>query len=243
MVFFSALDLKDKERGVALLPDIPLRDGVRSLNMSDWEERVDKVIAFSKGCDVLLPQSFKTEVNFLLDHTILIPVSGLQKKQKIQDLFFIDKGDQGLTEAAIYNYINTSNGFPVYGGGSGVPKFKAGKDLKKLSGDAATLFEGPALVVSMDGSSGFIQVIEQGCFYCNHHGAVLKPKDTGTSLWCFAQLAESALKRLASNKEGSATLTKPALENFCVRFPKDPTVTEKISKRRKELTALSRLTQ
>ncbi len=240
---FSPSDLKDKERGVALLPDIPLRDGVRSLSMIEWEQRVDAVIAFSKGEAIILPKSFKSEVDFLLDHTISLPVSSLQKKMKIKDLFFIEKGDTNLTEAAIYKHIDAKNGLPVYGGGSGTPRFKAGKSLKRLTGEAATLFNGPALVISMDGSSGTVQVIEHGSFYCNHHGAVLKPKNAATSLWCFAQLAESTLKRLASNKEGSATLTKPALESVFVRLPKVTSVSNAIEKRRKELIALSRLTR
>jgi hypothetical protein len=239
---FSALDLKDMERGVALLPDIPLRDGIRSLSLSEWEQRVDAVIDFSQGKSVVLPQSFKAEVSFLLDHTISLPVSNLQKKKTIKQLFSIEKGDTELTEATIYKHIDAKNGLPVYGGGSGAPRFKAGKGLKRLNGEAATLFDGPALVVSMDGSSGTIQVIEQGSFFCNHHGAVLKPKDASMSLWCFAQLAESTLKRLASNKEGSATLTKPSLESVSVRLPKEVLISNAIEKRRKELTALFRLT-
>lgn len=239
---FSAKELMDIERGVALLPDIPLRDGVRSLNLLDWMQRVDAVVAFSRGENVALPQSFKTEVDFLLDHTISLPSVALQKKKKIIDLFTVEKGDTELTEAAIYNHIDAKNGVPIYGGGAGAPRFKASKGLKRQNGESARLFEGPALVVSMDGSSGTIQVIEQGHFFCNHHGAVLKPKDD-FSLWCFAQLAESALKRLASNKEGSATLTKPALEGFAVRLPKDPVIAKDIETKRKELTSLARLTR
>jgi hypothetical protein len=160
-----------------------------------------------------------------------------------KDLFSIEKGDTELTQAVIYKHIDEDHGFPVFGGGSGAPRFKAGKGLVKLSGEPARLFTGPALIVSMDGSSGSVQVVEKGTFYCNHHGAVLSPAHKTLDLSCFAQLVEAPLKRLASNTGGSATLTKPSLEEFQVRLPKSNATAKTIAKRRKELVALSRLTR
>jgi hypothetical protein len=237
---FRIGELADEQRGLALLPDILLRDGVRSLPLDEWQKRVQAVLSFSRGEDVSLPLPFKEEVEALLDHTVSLPKKALGKPASIVSMFTVTKGDQGLTESMIYKYMDTAEGLPVYGGGAGIPRFKAKKGLKRLSGEDAACFEGPALVVSMDGSSGSIQVIDEGSFYCNHHGAVLKPKGP-TNLWCFVQFAEPALKRLASNKGGSATLTKPALEELQIRMPADDNDIGDIDKNRRALTTLSRL--
>jgi hypothetical protein len=91
---FSPRDLADKQRGIALLPDIPLRSNVRALALSEWEQRVDAVIAYSRGKAVALPQSFKDEVAFLLDHTISLPASSLEKKKKVKGNPPIFEGEQ-----------------------------------------------------------------------------------------------------------------------------------------------------
>lgn len=104
----------------------------------------------------------------------------------LKQLFSIQKGNQNLTEVAIYRYISQGQGVPVYGGGAKAPRFSVKEGMLRENGGVATLFEAPALMVAMDGSSGSIQVIESGKFYCNHHGAVMKPKIFGIDLWCTA---------------------------------------------------------
>ena len=235
---FEPAELAQEGRGIALLPDIPLRAELRTIPISEWLERVDNVLEFSRGQGITLPLPFKEEVEFLLDHGLRIPKKALNKETSVADLLEVTKGDQGLTEAMIYRHLKP-NGIPVYGGGGSAPRFQVDYSLKRNTGTPATLFNGPALVVSMDGSSGKIQVIESGKFYCNHHGAVLKPKKD-FSLWCFAQVAEPSLRRLASNKGGSATLTKPALERFRLRLPTG-TPSSEIEARRRELTRLARM--
>jgi hypothetical protein len=216
---FRVSELAHKERGIALLPDIPLRADLRSIKLKEWVSRVKAVQDYSMGKNIVLPHSFKEEVEFLLDHHIDVPKSSLQPAKTVKALCdSIQKGNQGLTEAAIYSSFDPK-GLPVYGGGSGRPKFRAKKGLKRTTGELATVFKGPAAVVSMDGSSGSVQIVESGEFFCNHHAAVLTPK-AGVDLWCFAQIAEPALRRLASNQGSSATLTKPALEGFTLRLPK-----------------------
>ena len=235
---FSPVDLFTGERGVALLPDIPLRRELRSIDLKEWIERVDNVEKFSKGETITLQGSFKAEVEFLIEHGVTIPENALSAETTVAKLFDVQKGDQGLTEAMIYRSLSPG-GFPIYGGGSGEARFKADSTLRRNNGEKPKLFTAPAVIVSMDGSSGSVQVIEKGSFYCNHHGAVLKPK-IGTNLWCFAQVAEPALKRLASNKSGSATLTKPALSSLKLRLPKGKAAGE-IEERRKVLARLARL--
>lgn len=192
-----------------------------------------------QGDLVSLPLPFAEEVEFLLDHGIEFDPTEVGPPTALDALFKpVAKGDTGLTEAMIYQSASAT-GSPVYGGGRGVPRFKADDTLRRDNGVSATKFNGPALVVSMDGSSGSVQVIEKGSFFCNHHGAVLLPS-SDVNLWCFAQVAEPALRRLASNVSASATLTKPALEGIKVRLPIGAAATE-VEKRRRTLTSLSRL--
>lgn len=236
---FRVTELAHAQRGIALLPDIPLRADLRSIKYKEWVARVKAVDAYSQGKTVALPQPFAEEVAFLLDHRIDIPASMLRVGASIKSqCVTVRKGNQGLTESAIYRFFDP-NGLPVYGGGGGRARHHAKKGLKRLSGEAATVFSGPAIVVSMDGSSGSMQIVEKGEFFCNHHGPVLTPK-VGIDLWCFVQIAEPALKRLASNKSGSATLTKPALESFALQMPKG-TAEIAIRNGRKVLTRLAAL--
>jgi type I restriction enzyme M protein len=235
---FDPKALLHSERGIVLLPDVPLRAELKSIPFAEWKQRADKVEAFAKGEVVALPLPFAEEVEFLLDHGIEFDPADLGPTAPLNALFKLEKGDTGLTEAMIYQSVSPS-GSPVYGGGRGVPRFKADNSLKRNDGEPATKYDAPALVVSMDGSSGSIQVIETGNFFCNHHGAVLLPT-SNVNLWCFAQVAEPALRRLASNLSASATLTKPALEGLKVRLPIGNAAAE-VEKRRKNLTALSRL--
>ena len=70
------------------------------------------------------------KVAFLLDHQVEIPKASLKPEMTIKSLCAsIDKGSQGLTEALIYRSYD-AKGLPVYGGGSGRPRFKANKSLK-----------------------------------------------------------------------------------------------------------------
>lgn len=237
---FRFSELYSVERGVTLLPDAPLRAAVRALKLDDWEKRVAACVSFGKGSDILLPLPFREEVEFLLDHVIDLSEYETSER-RISTRFDIIKGNQGLTEAMIYRSLDLSKGIPVYGGGASVPRFKASKDLTRSNNNKATVFLAPAIVVSMDGSSGNVTYVKSGEFFCNHHGAVLKPKRKRLNLSCFAQMAEPHLKRLASNKGASATLTGPALAALRVTMPSSKVVTLRIAGGRNSLVRLSRL--
>jgi type I restriction enzyme M protein len=114
------------------------------------------------------------------------------------------------------------------------------RGLLRENGEPATLFSGPALVVAMDGSSGNVQVIDSGEFYCNHHGAVLTPKSNNINLWCVAQLIEPRLRGMASNQGSSATLTMPQLTEMVISYV-PLAVAKKIEQSRKTLTTLAKL--
>jgi type I restriction enzyme M protein len=238
---FDIPSLSHPQQGLSLLPDVPLRADVKSVKLSTWLARVNAVVEYTRGNDVLLPLPFAEEVAFLLDHSVEVPGKQLGAKTTVKnETVSITKGNQGLTEAAMYRHFDPA-GLPVYGGGSGRPRFHANASLTRATGEAATKFHAPAIVVSMDGSSGSMQIVEKGEFFCNHHGAVLKLK-AGVDPWSFVQTAEPLLKRQASNKSGSATLTKPALESLNLRLPTG-SAAEQIAKGRQLLKRMALLTK
>jgi hypothetical protein len=145
----------------------------------------------------------------------------------LRELFIVDKGDQGLTEEFIYRSFDPS-GIKVYGGGASEPKFTIARDAVTKSGEQITVFKGPKIVISMDGTSGSMRVVEDEEFCLNHHGAVLSPRDPDFDLHWFVQQAESGLRSLASNQESAATLTKPRLESFELPVPQDPAIRKRI---------------
>jgi hypothetical protein len=98
---------------------------------------------------------------------------------------------------------------------------------------------GPALIVAMDGSSGTVRVVEGGEFCCNHHACVLMPTpEFVVDLFAVAQQLEGGLRAMASNKESSATLTMPALEDFVFSLPADANVLEELAERRKVIAEI-----
>lgn len=240
---FCVSELADQERGISLLPDSKLRGEKQSLDHTEWCNRVDNLIKFSQGKKVQLPCGFQDELNNLISLPVESSTHCNHSPNKISAIFEIKRGDQGLTEAEIYRSFDSS-GLSVYGGGSGVPRFKVSKNIKNNKNVPATIFKGPAVVVSMDGSAGSVQLVEKNTeFCCNHHGRVLilKPAFNKLDLHWLIQQISHGLKRLASNKEGSATLTVPFLENFEIQIPENDSIIKEVGKRRKQLDSLAAL--
>lgn len=238
---FNISNLSDEQRGVSLLPEPQLRGERSSIDYHDWSLRADNLIKFSQGKKVPAPINFQNELNELID----LPVDTIKycshSKHSISTIFEIQRGDQGLTEAEIYRFHDT-NGIPVYGGSSGAPRFKVTKNIKNNKNIPATIFKGAAIVVSMDGSAGSVQMINKSIeFCCNHHGRVLilKPAFNKLDLNWIVQQISNGLKHLASNKEGSATLTVPLLEKYEVSIPSDVKIISEIAKRRQKLVRLA----
>ncbi|ODT91254.1 MAG: hypothetical protein ABS82_15270 [Rhodanobacter sp. SCN 67-45] len=156
----------------------------------------------------------------------------------VSDAFKINKGDQGLTEAMIYQQFEAT-GLPVYGGGEGVPRFFLGSGATNKAGKPVTVHSGPALVISMDGSSGSVRHIHSGNFVVNHHGAVLKLKHgLKLNLDYVAQQLEGGLRSLSSNKDGSATLTLPALKSYRFQLPPNAAASSAVAKVRQAAAAI-----
>ncbi len=180
---FNVPDLYDEQRGVNLLPEPKLRGERSSIDFSDWCNRVDELIKFSQGKKISSPiTNFQTELNELIELPVDTEKYTSHRSETISTIFDIQRGDQGLTESEIYRYHDT-NGISVYGGSSGIPRFKVNKNIKNNRDIPATIFKGPAIVVSMDGSAGSVQMVNNNIeFCCNHHGRVLILKSSFTKL-------------------------------------------------------------
>lgn len=229
----------NKASGLDLLPDTYLRPPFAMAALKAFDAAAVAIIKESRSTTSMSVGAapIRERVRTLLSTRIDFSMGGKPPPTAVtvDSAFTAMKGDQGLTEAVIYEQFDT-NGTPVYGGGETPPKFFIGAAPTTKAGDPVTIHTGPALVVSMDGSSGSVRVIPKGKFVCNHHACVLKPRPcTRLDLYFVAQQIEGGLRGLASNKEGSATLTLPTLTSF--GFQLAPTVAEmsRIGRLRKQL--------
>ncbi|MDR3434041.1 MAG: N-6 DNA methylase [Rouxiella aceris] len=205
-------------RDLALLPDIYLRKEHEEISFDDYQARVAIVDDYLNDKTDILDGKFAGELNELTSLPVIHGKDTEYKPKLVKDLFKIEKGSQGFTEEIIYSNFD-SNGIDVYGGGSKPTGYKVRIDTINNKGVKIKTFDAPAVIVSMDGSSGSLQVIRSGKFTANHHAAVLKPLDESFDLDWFVQSVEVSLKKEASNQEGSATLTKERLENQVVNIP------------------------
>lgn len=229
----------EQGRGISLLPDQCLRPTFLPASLLDIRKKCELVLAITRRDKVtgapLLPLS-----DIIRDvlATPLAVSKGQGSLVKVRDGFTLQKGDSALTEAIIYAQQDT-HGMPVYGGGEALPRFKISKTSKTKKGFGVTRQTGPALIVAMDGSSGTVRVVEAGEFCCNHHACVLMPKpEFVVDLFAVAQQLEGGLRAMASNKESSATLTMPALEDFVFSLPTDPKVLTELADRRKVIAEI-----
>ena len=234
---FRVRDLADSERGAALLPDIPLRTRISTLILQEYEKRGQNLLAYRTDPSTVLPQPFAAELETLLGSKVLYPDDAHCFVARLADLFDTSRGDQGLTEREIYRHYDDATGVPMYGGGASKPKYFLDRETKRRDGKLITVFDAPAIVVSMDGSSGAMQVISGGSFCANHHARVLHPVSPSLELHWFVQQAEQGLRALASNKSSSATLTLPHLEEFEVEIP-PPGIRQAINSMREQLERL-----
>lgn len=162
-----------------------------------------------------------------------------EKVESVETLFTVKKGTSALTEAVMYSNYDPQ-GLEVYGGGEKRTKERIRVDTINGSGKAITVFEGPALVVSLDGSSGAVHVVEEGKFASNHHAAVLIAKKKSSVEWLYlvAQQIEGPLRSLASNQGSSSTLTQPVLKELKVHFVEEKSTVSDLGEARKYLAGL-----
>lgn len=227
---FSGDDIK-------LLPEIHLRRNITLISESDFIAKCEEVFKYVKGEKSELVGNIKDEIKTLL----LSPIENEKDVHHITcsfiGLFEIIKGNQGFTEEVIYKNYDP-DGIPVYGGGAEAPRFRVKKNTVTKGGKDITIHSGPAILVSMDGSSGAMKVIDEGEFCLNHHGAVLKPFDTSINLHWAVQQAAARIRKLASNQDGSSTLTLPQLQNFNIDIPIPKEKRMKIGEYRRRLSRI-----
>lgn len=231
----------DKATGIELLPDTYLRPSFGLISPEIFTASSGLLLKEAKSATggAVGGQSIREKVKQLLSARIDFSNSGKGKAKPIVatigDKFDHAKGDQGLTEAIIYQQFDLK-GIPVYGGGEAPPKFFLCTASKTKSGNPVSIHNGPALIVSMDGSSGSVRAIGKSKFVCNHHACVLKPKKSiKLDLHFVAQQIEGGLRSLASNKDGSATLTLPALLSFQFQLARNDEEMKKLGGLRKAL--------
>jgi hypothetical protein len=223
----------DRGSGVELLPDSFLRPPAPGMSMEDFITRgTDLLHQVSQSC----PRPISGDLAHLLASPIVLADSE-QEPRRIDAMFEFHKGDTNLTEAAIYTAYDPV-GIPVYGGGASLPAHHIRRDAKTSKNKAVTIFSAPAIVLSLDGSSGSMQIVETGDFACNHHAAVLNPLTADLNLYVIAQQAEGRLRALASNRESSATLTKGTVNSLTISVPQGNAVSKQIGDMRKKLTNL-----
>lgn len=244
---FSLNDLKDqmdlwgadRGSGIELLPDSFLRSGTVTLDSEEFFARTDGLLEKLSTFDLAAGGGLLRELNELLNSPVELPEDE-RVETTISKLFHVKKGNPSLTEAAMYEWFD-ENGLPVYGGGVSAPTQRISRNAETAAGKKVTIFSGPAIVLSVDGSSGAMQIVESGDFASNHHAAVLTPKDPAANLALIAHQSEGLLKALASNKEGSATLTVGTITSFGVALPTDETLGKRIGEARKALSDLRSL--
>ncbi|WP_029969422.1 HsdM family class I SAM-dependent methyltransferase [Paraburkholderia graminis] len=234
----SQLD-SEAGRGISLLPDQFLRPVGASVSLSQFKQLCDDLSATASGTEPA--PELAGPFSDVLRKALMTPVKIAKSESvlyRVADAFDAKKGDAALTEAVMYAQQD-AKGLPVYGGGESLPRFKIAKTSKTKKGGFITVHKGPVLLVAMDGSSGAVRVIESGEFVANHHGSILSPKATFKhDLYAVAQQLEWGLRALASNKEGSATLTLPALNSFTFSLPSDAAAEAEIGKCRRTLAKM-----
>lgn len=185
---------------------------------------------------VVLP---KHELDDIMSSPLAYPNGTTFISIRLADLFMIQKGDSGLTEEIIYQYFDVE-GLPVYGGGASAARFKITRIARTNRNRSVTVFRGPVIIISMDGTSGSMRIIDEGEFCANHHGSVLTPVDLSVDLYWFVQQNEPLLRALASNQKASATLNMTQLQEFMVQIPIPRAIRATVGRLRKELVSIRR---
>ena len=143
---------------------------------------------------------------------------------KIDDLFYLTKGDTGLTDEYIYQSLSSNKPLiPIYGGNSthDISSRWVKSDCMTKAGKPISLFSGKGIILSLDGSAGSMTYKDGETFALNHHACFLKPRG-GSDKLCdpqyFAVFFQNQLRAL-SVSNGSKTLSKAQLNEFEFSLP------------------------
>ena len=214
-----AKDIFVEGKGGILLPDVFLRRSAETIAFSEYMRRCEAILNFD--AQIKSDISAKPLIEEI-DELLSLPVTYDDKTYcvtcELADIFHLQKGDTELTEEICYQFFD-SNGLPVYGGGASGARFKISRNTRTGKNKPVTVFQGPVIIISLDGTSGSMRVLEYGEFCLNHHGCVLTPFDLSLDLYWFVQQNEAPLKALASNPNSSATLTMQNLKTLKIKIP------------------------
>jgi len=137
---------------------------------------------------------------------------------KFKDLFEpIQKGDFGLTDEAIYKSIQYEGDFiPIWGGNqehNTIDRMVSVNGRTKKD-KPITVFEGRGIIISLDGSAGYMTYKSGGQrFALNHHAGFFRSNivyEPQINLQFFSIFYQKQLQEL-SVSEGSKTLTQDQL--------------------------------
>ena len=226
----------DPNRGINLSPESVLRPIGGTISYVDFRKQALEAIAFYDGLTATLPSSLAKYILDLLGRRVSYDDTEILINSKTEDIFTIVKGNSSLNEMVIYENHDPA-GIQVYGGGAEVPKFRISRKTIKGDGKPIKVFRAPAISMSVDGSSGSMQVLTSGEFTANHHAAILTPYDEEFEIYWFKQQYQNIMKYAASNKEGSATLTLPTVRDMAIVVPTKATRAEidKLHRRLQEI--------
>jgi hypothetical protein len=220
-----------RDAGINLLPDTYLRRSRREVPAGEFAKAVRSVeqkLLSSEG------EPVESAIRALLNTGVTFTSPATSQ---LGDLFHFHVGTRALTEAVMYD-AHDPVGIPVYGGGANAAAQRISPNAVSGEGRPVRVFEGPALVLALDGTSGLIQVVRSGSFACNHHAGVLLPRDLGTDLDIVAQQAEASLRELASNRSGSSTLAQRTIMSLRVELPTIDAEADLVREARRKLARL-----
>jgi restriction endonuclease S subunit len=161
---------------------------------------------------------------------------------KFLDIFTpIHKGNFGLTDEAIYKSIQSGGSFiPVWGGTQEhiTVERLVSENGKTKYDEPITVFSGDGIIISLDGSSGWMTHVTRKRFALNHHAGFFQVNEEAKqsinpdffSLFYTKQLQEISIS------EGSKTLTPTMIESIDFDIPQYD-VQEKVMSQIKPLLA------
>ena len=122
----------------------------------------------------------------------------------------VKKGNAGLTDETIYKSIQNKGKFiPIWGGNkehNSIKRYES-KNAKTKYGKPITIFNGEGIILSLDGSAGYMTYKNNQTFALNHHACFFKIKKPNLILPEFFILFYQKILQEKSISDGSKTLS------------------------------------
>ena len=134
----------------------------------------------------------------------------------------VKKGNMGLTDEAIYKSIQNKGKFiPIWGGNKEHNSIKryVSKNAKTKYDKLITIFDGDGIILSLDGSAGYMTHKNNQTFALNHHACFFKIKKPNLILPEFFILFYQKILQEKSISDGSKTLTMDQIHTIDFDIP------------------------